>query len=232
MAGNREPEGCFVFDASVLARLVGLQGGLRPTIRAESKRVIRALEQSIDTLEITVVGHEGGILQVESADARVLGLDHRAVVVDIPLDGEDVQLEGSLELLRPSPPYRVALHPVATPDTLQRRNWVRVPTKVAARMAGAEEPRGSERWIATTTRDLSPGGTCVTTVGEVEPGQRVRLELRLATGQIEVEGVVLAVMDDGTTRIRFEGVAEEDVQRLLRHHVDLESARGYPYASY
>jgi len=221
-----------VFDKSVLARLVGLQGDLRPTIRAESKRVIRALEQSVDTLEVTVVGHEGGILVLETTDARVLGLDHRAGVIGFRLGDEEVQLEGSLELLHRSPPYRLALHPVATPDVLQRRNWVGVPTNVAARLANAEEVRGSEHWLATTTRDLSPGGACVTTVGDLQPGQRLRIELQLATGLVEVEGEVLAVVRDGTTRIRFDVVAEESVKRLLRHHVDLEAARGYPYGTY
>jgi len=218
-----------VFDASVLSRLVGLQGGLHPTIRAESKRVIRALEQAIDVLEVTAVGHDDGILQLESADARVLGLDRRAVIVEFGLDGEVVQLDGSLELVRRSAPYAVALHLVVTPDVLQRRNWVRMPTRVAARIAADDGP-GS--WLPTTTRDVSPGGACVTTVGDLTAGQRVRVELQLASGQIEVAGEVLDVQGDGTTRIRFDGVAEEDVQRLLRHHADLDAARGYPYATF
>lgn len=63
-------------------------------------------------------------------------------------------------------------------------------------------------------------------MGDLQPGQRLRIELQLATGRIEVEGELLAVADDGTTRIRFDDVAEEDVQRLLRHHVDLEVSPG------
>jgi len=220
-----------VFDASVLARLVGWSGGLRPTIRAESQRVIRALEAAVDTLDVTVVDHDGGIVHIESADARILGLDRRAVVVDFRSDDELIQLEGSLELLRSSAPYLVALHPVAMPDKLQRRNWVRVPTKVAVRLTDAAAPAGGEVWHATTTRDLSPGGACVMTVGDVHAGQQLRIDLQLASGRIEVQGEVLRVLDDGTTRIKFHGVSESDVQRLLRHHVDLEAVQGYPYAS-
>lgn len=218
-----------MFDASVLTRLVGMQGALRPTIRSESTRIIRALEQAIDAVDVLVVGHESGVLQLESGDAKVFDLDHRAVVIAFVLDGEDVQLEGSLELRTRNTPYQMVLHPVVTPHVLQRRKWVRVPTKVAVQLTPADSEPGSEQWLATTTRDLSPGGACVSTVGDFQPGQRLRIELHLATGQIEVVGEVLAVVADGTTRIRFDNVSEDDIQRLLRHHSDLEAARGYPW---
>jgi c-di-GMP-binding flagellar brake protein YcgR len=123
------------------------------------------------------------------------------------------------------------LHPIAVPDQLQRRQWTRVPTNVAARVTAADGRPGNEQWHATTTRDLSPGGACVVTVGALRAGQRVRIDLRLASGNVEVTGEILDIAADGTARIRFVNVPESDVQRVLRHHMDLQAAKHYPYAT-
>jgi len=219
-----------VFDASVLARLTGMSGRLRLAVSMGSSRIIRAGQEQA-TVDVDVAGHDGGILHMECTDARILELDRRAVVIEFQSGGQIVPLEGSLEIMRPAPPYLVAVHPLAVPDTLQRRNWIRVPTTVAVRLADADAPPGAEVWHATTTRDLSPGGVCLSTVGDLRVGQRLRLDLRLASGQLELLGQVLDVVLDGTTRIGFLGVSESDQQRLLRHHVELQAARGYPYST-
>jgi hypothetical protein len=65
----------------------------------------------------------------------------------------------------------------------------------------------------------------VVTVGDIRFGDRLRIDLQLATGRMEVMGHVLDVMGDRTTRIRFEDVPDSDAQRLQRHPVDLQFAR-------
>jgi len=214
-----------VYDASVLARLAGWSGVLRPAVATESRRIIRAGEDAGTALDVTVAGYQGDILQIESSDSRMIGLDRRAVVVDFRSGAELLRLQGSLEILGSAPPFLAALHPVTVPGELQPRRSVRVPTRVTVRLTPADSSPGAEVWHETTTRDLSAGGVRLGTVGEIHVGQRLRIELDLSSGPIALVGDVLDVMDDTTTRIRFVGVSESDAQRLLRHRDDLQIAR-------
>jgi len=214
-----------VFDANVLARLAGWSGGLRPVVTTQSRRVIRAGQDAVATIDVTVAGYESGILRVETADSAILGFDQRAVVIDFRSGAEVLRLQGSLEILSRTPPLRAALHPVTVPGELQPRRSPRVPTNVAVRLTSAYSSPGAEVWHATTTRDLSAGGVRLRTVGELSAGQRLRINLELASGPIELVGDVLEVIGDGTTRIRFIDVSESDAQRLVRHHVDLHGTR-------
>jgi hypothetical protein len=222
--------GAGVFDPSVLTRLVGLSGRIQPTIKASSQRIIRAGETT-PAIDVTFVGHDGGAMKVESAAPQILGLDGRAVVIEFLSGTELIRLEGSLAIERTTAPFLAALHPIAMPDQLQRRRWTREPTNVAVRVANADDPPGSETWHTTTTRDLSPGGACVVTVGFLQVGQRLRIDLRLASGQVDLTGEVLDILKDGTTRIQFTGASQSDVQKVLRHHMDLQVAKQYPYGT-
>jgi hypothetical protein len=223
LARLRHRKGGVMYDASVLARLAGWSGGLRPVVTTQSRRVIRAGDEAAAALEVRVAGYEGGILQVESADSRILGFDRRAVVIDFRSGAERFRLQGSLEILSQTPPLLAALHPVTVPGELQPRKSVRVPTNVAVRLASADSPTGEEVWHTTTTHDLSTGGVRLRTVGDIRDGQRLRINLELANGPIELVGDVLEVIGDGTSRIRFVDVSESDAQRLLGHHVDLKN---------
>jgi len=224
--------GTALFDASVLARLVGLPGGLRPAITGGSQRIIRAVEDSVDTLDVTVVGEEGGIIHVECADPRILALDRRAVVIAIR-PGEDLlRLEGSLELVRPIEPFRAALHLVAMPDVLQRRKWARAPTNVVVRLTVTEDSADDPLWHETRTVDLSPGGVCLTTIDVLQVGQHIRMHLQLAGGLVDVRGEVLALTGAGTARVRFVDAPESEMERHVRHHLDVEAAQQYPFTTY
>jgi c-di-GMP-binding flagellar brake protein YcgR len=219
-----------VFDASVLDRLVGWSGKIQPKNRAQSQRIIRA-KDLIGAIEVIVVGHENGVMKVESDASQILQFEGHAVVIEFRTETELIRLEGSLAIHGSTPPFVATLHPIAMPDQLQRRQWARVPTNVAVRVAAADDPAEAETWHTTTTRDLSPGGACVVTVGALRAGQRVRLDLRLASGNVNVIGDILDIAADGTARIRFVNVSEPDVQRVLRHHMDLQAAQQYPYAT-
>jgi hypothetical protein len=56
-----------------------------------------------------VVDHEGGVLQVERANAGILPLEGRAVVIDFRSGAEVVSLAGSLEIRRPTTPFLAAV---------------------------------------------------------------------------------------------------------------------------
>jgi hypothetical protein len=223
-------KGADVFDASVLARLMGWSGGLRVAGTTKSKRIVRSDEYTAATIDVTVVGDEEGIVRVESPDEGILEYDGRTVAIDFGTGMDSVRLEGSLEILSPTPPILAALHPIAMPERLQRRQWVRVSTYVAARVADADAPPGGQVWYSTTTNDLSPGGTCLRTVGDFRAGQRLRIDLRLASGQVELIGTVLRILDDGTTRIQFSDLSESDMEKLTNHPIDIQVGQWYPYA--
>jgi len=203
-------------DTSVLARLMGQSGSLRAAGAAEPRRIIRAGEDALVRLEVSVVGHEDGVLRIESTDSQILGLDGRAVVVDFGSGAERLHLSGSLELLTPMAPFLAALHPVMLPDGLQRRRAVRVPTQLIVRLALDEDPPHRMTWYTTKTCDLSAGGVRLITVGDLLVGQRIRIALELSAEPLEVAGTVLDVLDDGTSRIRFLDVSDSDSLRLQR----------------
>ncbi len=212
-----------MYDAGALARLAGRTGGLQPVVANDSRRIIHAGEESVTALEVTVASYEGHVLHIESTDSRVHAFDGRAVVIVFGSGEERLRLQGSLEIIRPTPPILAALHPITVPDGLQRRKSVRVPTNVAARVAQAGSP-DSAVWHTTTTRDLSDGGVRLRTVGDFGVGQHLWIHLALATGPVELSGEVIEVVGDGTTRIRFIDVSESDLHRLQRHSVDLQVA--------
>ena len=218
-----------MFDESVVARLVGLSGELRPAISASSPRIVRALENNLDTVPIEVVGHGEGAAHMESADARLLALDHRAVVVDLHESLNTLRLEGSLTLLPTEKRFRACFFPLALPETLQRRRWARSAITVGAQIAVASDA-GEAAWHSTTTSDLSAGGGCVLSVEGFEEGMAVRMILGLVSGEFQVTGRVLQIKEDGTTRIMFFDHEESELQRLLQHHVYVQASRHFPYA--
>ncbi len=213
-----------MYDAGALSRLAGRTGGLQPVVANDSRRIIHAGEEAVTELEVTVAGYEGDVVRIESVDSRIHAFDRRAVVISFGSGPERLRLNGSLEIVRPTPPILAVLHPITVPGELQRRKSVRVPTNVAARLARADDSPDVAVWHPTTTRDLSDGGVRLRTVGDFEVGQRLRVDLSLATGTVELSGEVVENVGDGTTRIRFIDVSEADLQRLQRHSVDLRVA--------
>lgn len=213
------------FDPTVLARLTGWSGVVKPAAAAPAKqRIIRA-GAAAEGIEVTVVDHAGGDLQVRTADPRIAGLNGRAVVADFRSSTGVLRLQGSLEMLPAvdgtAGSQVAAIRPFVIPDGLQRRASVRVPTNVAVRfrIVGGD----GVHW-STTTRDLSAGGAKTATVGDVEAGHRLLLELDLSSGTVTVEGDVLELTDQGTTRIRFRDVPPATAESIERHIAQVPAA--------
>jgi len=218
------------YDASVLARLTGRSGGLRPAGSTTSSRIIRGTD-STTTLQVRVTGHGKGTLLLESTDPRMVGLDRRAVVVDFGSGSDFLRLHGSIEILPSTDRILVALHPVAVPRGLQRRQAVRVRTEKTVQLARYEGGSEGRTWHTTTTVDFSAGGARLATIGDFQVGQRLVIAMELASGPIELMGQVLAIMDDGTTRIRFIDVPNPDGMRLLQDVRTYQTLSWFPRQS-
>lgn len=207
------------FDPTVLARLAGWLGVLRPATAPTPgrQRIIRA-GSAPEPIEVTVVDHSGTDLRIRTSEERIVSLNGRAVVADFRSGSGVLRLQGSLEMLqvvRDDPPtFVAAIRPFVLPDGLQRRAAVRVATNVAVRLSVAG---GGGQRSASTTRDLSTGGARIVTVGEIQVGDVVHLELDLGSGTVHVDGDVLDVTAADTTRIRFHAMAEETKALLERH---------------
>jgi len=127
-----------------------------------------------------------------------------------------LRLHGSIEILSSTNPILAALHPVAVPHDLQRRQAIRVRLERTVRLARHEDMPGSRTWHTTKTVDLSTGGVRLATIGDFQVDQRLVIAIELSSGPIELMGQVLAIMNDGTARIRFVDVSNTDAMRLLQ----------------
>ena len=90
-------------------------------------------------------------------------------------------------------------------ERIQRRNDVRVDVSLPVVLEPLQRSPGVPRQIETDTMDLSAGGMRVVIQDRIPDGLKVRVRLKLGTGQLVLDGVVVRVhpIDQGFDRPRF-----------------------------
>jgi len=130
----------------------------------------------------------------------------------IRLHGEAVFEDASL----------VRFHADTDPEVIQRRQFVRV--HAAREVTINSPPLHIPR--STYTVDISGGGMLVSDAGHLSLDDLVRFEVRFGDSDKPAEGVARVVRIDANGRrgLRFETIAEDDRQRLIRFVFELMRA--------
>jgi hypothetical protein len=102
----------------------------------------------------------------------------------------------------------------AEPQVDQRRHHVRVP----ARVPGLVGPRDdSAQPLHTFTLDVSGGGLLIAGAGPVEAGSPVAVTVKLPESEpLTSDGRVARITEDGHVALRFESIADEQREALVR----------------
>gem|GEM_PF-6878207 len=208
MAQGPDPASEAVWQAAVVGRWVRLGPAATAGALGRSQRAMRWVEAAV------VSASERG-LRLESRDERLAALDGAAVVGEIPSNEALVRFWGRCRVLVAAPlPVVCTVVPDRPLDMLQRRSWVRVQLSVPVQLTvDAHRKAGSFR---TRSRDLSGGGIRLAEAGPLRGGERVRLSIWLPSGPVEVDGDVLEVLPDGSTRVRFCRLTEAVSKRIVR----------------
>jgi hypothetical protein len=116
--------------------------------------------------------------------------------------------------------YRVSISGEA--ERIQRREWARVDCIVPVKVLPISEPGGG----ATTTSNVSGGGCLVRDIWNLPLGTDVRVELVVEPGgpPVRALGRVVRAADSEHKGVRFDDLAREDEDRLIRFIRDRERA--------
>jgi PilZ domain len=116
--------------------------------------------------------------------------------------------------------YRVSISGEA--ERIQRREWARVDCIVPVKVLPISEPGGG----ATTTSNVSGGGCLVRDIWNLPLGTDVRVELEVEPGgpPVRALGRVVRAADSEHKGVRFDDLAREDEDRLIRFIRDRERA--------
>ncbi len=183
-------------------------------------------EAAADGSVVAVVVHrEGSALRLASGDEGFADFDGHEVVGQAGTGAELVRVTGTIAVhVADRLPVVATLLALRVPEAIQRREWVRVPAPMPVRYR-QEAPGRRGQPSAAIALDLSGGGTRVSGMSRLPPGARVVLELDLGSGPVDVDGEVVGVLPDGTTRLRFVQVPEAVSRRIVRHVFSLQISR-------
>jgi hypothetical protein len=173
-------------------------------------------------LPATVEAIEPGAIVVVLTvpDPRAARLAGREVSIEA-ITGRGIQrFTGLLQLTPGSDWLRVVIAGEA--ERIQRRDWARIEAVVPVKVLPIGEPGGG----ATTTTNVSGGGCLVRDIWNLPLGTDVRIELEVAPGSPPVRalGRVVRAADAEHKGIRFDDLAREDEDRLIKWIRDRERA--------
>jgi c-di-GMP-binding flagellar brake protein YcgR len=161
----------------------------------------------------------GGIVVVLTVpDPRAARLTGREVSVEAITARGIQRYTGQLQATGGSDRFRVAIAREA--ERIQRREWARIEAVVPVRVLPIGEPGGGE----TTTSNVSGGGCLIRDTWSLPLGIDVRVELEVVPGGAPVRalGRVVRAADAEHKGIRFDDLAREDEDRLIRFIRDRE----------
>ena len=116
--------------------------------------------------------------------------------------------------------YKVVV--IGEAERIQRREWARVDCVVPVKVLPISEPGGG----ATVTSNVSGGGCLVRDIWNLPLGTDVRVELEVEPGGTPVLalGRVVRAADTEHKGVRFDDLAREDEDRLIKFIRDRERA--------
>jgi hypothetical protein len=152
-------------------------------------------------------------------DARVGRLVGREVSVEATTGRGIQRFTGVLQAVA-GERFRVAISGEA--ERIQRREWARVECVVPVKVLPISEPGGGE----TTTSNVSGGGVLVRDIWNLPLGTDVRVELEVEPGKPPVKalGRIVRAADTDYKGVRFDDLAREDEDRLIKFIRDRERA--------
>lgn len=178
------------------------------------------------------VGVADQALRMETDDPNVLSFDACTVTVDFHEPDRLYRLVARVDvLIRDPAPYVLAIRPLAVPEEIQRRNWVRtvaaipvaieipvpatdVDVETATTTSAAKTDADPD--LVTETLNISAGGACIVSMPGLEAGMRVHLMLTLPHGDEPIDAEVVEVVD-GVARLSFGALNEGATTRITKH---------------
>jgi hypothetical protein len=201
-------------EADVLSDLVGRRIDLRPALGRDSRSSEWDVPVRADAVSLT----QRSQLRLRVIDPRIMDLGDRPVYGEFSSSEALFRVHGSLEILdTPSPPVVCLLTPYDRPETIQRRQWLRVKTELPVQIACP--PEEEARMVSV---DLSGGGVCLRGDLETDPGSELTLTVDLPSGPATIQGEVVDVSREGTLRVRFLRIPESVRVRIVRHVFDVQ----------
>ncbi len=188
-------------------------------------------------VEAVTVGVVDDALRVLTEDPKALWLHATTVSANFHIPDRVLRLVASIEVLdQDSYPYLLAMKPLALPEEIQRRNWVRTVEAIPVTVEfppplASVEPEASSNVIPirsktenpdpllTETINLSAGGACIASPPGLVAGMAVHLTLRLPSGDELIEAEVIEV-DYGLARLSFAPLNEGATTRVTKHVFD------------
>jgi PilZ domain-containing protein len=171
----------------------------------------------------TVEATQPGVLVVvlAVADDRVARLAGREVSVEATTGRGIQRLTGELQTTAVSA-ERLRISISGEAERIQRREWARVDCVVPVKVLPVGEPGGG----ATVTGNVSGGGCLVRDIWDLPLGTDVRVEIEVEPGgaPIRALGRVVRAADTEHKGVRFDDLAREDEDRLIRFIRDRERA--------
>jgi c-di-GMP-binding flagellar brake protein YcgR len=179
-----------------------------------------------------VLPHVGGIpANVESCepgavvvaltvpDSRVGRLVGREVSVEATTGRGIQRFSGELQAVG-GERFRVVV--IGEAERIQRREWARVDCVVPVKVLPISEPGGGQ----TTTGNVSGGGCLFRDIWNLPLGTDVRIELEVEPGgqPVRALGRVVRSADTEHKGVRFDDLAREDEDRLIKFIRDRERA--------
>jgi hypothetical protein len=205
-------------DDDVLDLLARRGVRLRPGVGDQA--VPGTPERWAEPVQVAVIGvTESWQLRLETDDERVVELRDRAVYAEFSSSEALFRIHGTLEVLTDRPLSTVCrLMPVAGPEVIQRREWLRVPTSLPVTL----RYRDGGKVMDTISIDLSGGGIQIRDGPGLGVGSTATLTIALPSGPVQVECEVVTFGADGAVKLRFLETPEVVSQRIVRHVFDVQ----------
>jgi PilZ domain len=190
-------------DNVVRLNVGGKEGKLTTTVG--SRIPVRVYERSGDYLMLVLMLDAGDELSQDVVEPLLLEyVSPRGLV---RFHGQAVVQERDL----------VRFDVSAAPEVTQRREFVRVPSAQAVKVAKGAEPAAGGDPITAHAIDISGGGMLLSGADGLPLGTHVRFSLNLGAGSEPIEGnaQVVRAGDEGQRALVFEQISRADRQRLI-----------------
>ncbi len=151
-------------------------------------------------------------LLVSVTERRAARLDGRSAVVTMPERSGALTWEASCLVVRAHPTVVLRLEPLGNAVAVQRRRFFRVRCDIAAKASWeSPDPTSTEARVI----DLSAGGARLAGIC-VDAGTKLRLQIYLEDGPLEVDAISVGTTAPSCTRVCFVDVPDAVVDRITR----------------